>query len=140
MCSHVPANTYGLLPVESHPLTHLHNYILAEIAVKTIGNWQDAMVRAYDSCLCFFIVFTFYLSGYSDLDLLLPPNNPIPKPSQYAQCQLSATINFMCSREFKMHRNWYVFLFSLAIPSNPFFKVDVSALNLGMIAAYYNIS
>ena len=39
-----------------------------------------------------------------------------------------------------MYRNWYVFPFSLAILSNPFFTVDVPALNLGMIAAYYNIS
>ena len=45
MCSHVPANTYGLLqevlaeglPIESHFLTRLlHDYFLAEIAVKTI--------------------------------------------------------------------------------------------------------
>jgi pre-mRNA-splicing helicase BRR2 len=33
------------LPIESHLPTHLrHNYFLAEIAVKTIENKQDAMV------------------------------------------------------------------------------------------------
>ena len=34
------------LPIESHLSTHmLHDYFLAEIAVKTIENKQDAMVR-----------------------------------------------------------------------------------------------
>ena len=34
------------LPIESHLPTHmLHDYFLAEIAVKTIENKQDAMVR-----------------------------------------------------------------------------------------------
>ena len=82
------------LPIESHLPTHLlHDYFLAKIAVKTIKNKQDAMVSAYDSCLCFLIVFTFYLSGYSDLDLLYRRiTQSIPKPLQYAQCQPSATI------------------------------------------------
>ena len=35
------------LPIESHLPTHmLHDYFLAEIAVKTIENKQDAMVRS----------------------------------------------------------------------------------------------
>ena len=35
------------LPIESHLPTHLlHDYFLAEIAVKTIENKQDAMVGA----------------------------------------------------------------------------------------------
>ena len=34
------------LPIESHLRTHmLHDYFMAEIAVKTIENKQDAMVR-----------------------------------------------------------------------------------------------
>jgi pre-mRNA-splicing helicase BRR2 len=38
------------LPIESHLPTHLlHDYFLAEIAVKTIENKQDAMVSDYDS-------------------------------------------------------------------------------------------
>ena len=50
------------LPIESHLPTHLlHDYFLADIPVKTIENKQDAMVSAYDSRLCFFIVLTFYL-------------------------------------------------------------------------------
>ena len=81
------------LPIESHLPTHLlHDYFLAEIAVKTIENKQDAMVSAYDSYLCFFIVITFYLLGYSHLDLLLPPNDPKPELLQSAQCQPSASI------------------------------------------------
>jgi len=41
------------LPIESNLPTHLlHDYFLAEIAVKTIENKQDAMVSSYDSCLC----------------------------------------------------------------------------------------
>ena len=42
------------LPIESHLPTHLlHDYFLAEIAVKTIENKQDAMVR-------FSLVSTFF--------------------------------------------------------------------------------
>jgi pre-mRNA-splicing helicase BRR2 len=68
------------LPIESHLPTHLlHDYFLAEIAVKTIENKQDAMVSTYDSRLCFFVVLTFCLSGYSHLDLLLPPNDAKPE-------------------------------------------------------------
>lgn len=38
------------LPIESHLPTHmLHDYFLAEIAVKTIENKQDAMVSP-DAC------------------------------------------------------------------------------------------
>ena len=38
------------LPIESHLPTHmLHDYFLAEIAVKTIENKQDAMVGLYMS-------------------------------------------------------------------------------------------
>ena len=38
------------LPIESHLATHmLHDYFLAEIAVKTIENKQDAMVRCHSS-------------------------------------------------------------------------------------------
>ena len=39
------------LPIESHLPTHmLHDYFLAEIAVKTIENKQDAMVRFPSFC------------------------------------------------------------------------------------------
>lgn len=44
------------LPIESHLPTHmLHDYFLAEIAVKTIENKQDAMVC---STFSFFDIFT----------------------------------------------------------------------------------
>ena len=46
------------LPIESHLPTHLlHDYFLAEIAVKTIENKQDAMV-----CYLRFLSFRFFLS------------------------------------------------------------------------------
>lgn len=35
------------LPIESHLMNMLHDYFLAEIAVKTIENKQDAMVRVF---------------------------------------------------------------------------------------------
>jgi pre-mRNA-splicing helicase BRR2 len=36
------------LPIESHLATHyMHDYFLAETAVKTIENKQDAMVRLH---------------------------------------------------------------------------------------------
>ena len=40
------------LPIESHlPTNMLHDYFLAEIAVKTIENKQDAMVRVFPAVL-----------------------------------------------------------------------------------------
>ncbi len=42
------------LPIESHLPTHLlHNYFLAEIAVKTIENKQDATVIFIQFLSCF---------------------------------------------------------------------------------------
>jgi len=42
------------LPIESHLPTHLlHNYFLAEIAVKTIENKQDATVIFIQFSSCF---------------------------------------------------------------------------------------
>ena len=48
------------LPIESHLPTHLlHDYFLAEIAVKTIENKQDAMVSYlwFQLFSCFLIIF-----------------------------------------------------------------------------------
>ncbi len=58
------------LPIESHLPTHmLHDYFLAEIAVKTIENKQDAMVSLH------FVDSLFYLNnftlGCSYMDFLL---------------------------------------------------------------------
>jgi len=62
------------LPIESHLPTHLlHDYFLAEIAVKTIENKQDAMVSvavvvdfdSTDSCCV----------GYFNVDVFLPPDD-----------------------------------------------------------------
>jgi pre-mRNA-splicing helicase BRR2 len=66
------------LPIESHLPTHLlHNYFLAEIAVKTIENKQDAMVSLVfvvdfdgtDSCCV----------GYFNVGVFLPPDDAEPE-------------------------------------------------------------
>jgi pre-mRNA-splicing helicase BRR2 len=50
------------LPIESHLPTHLlHDYFMAEIAVKTIENKQDAMV------LLFYFVFFFHSLYVQDI-------------------------------------------------------------------------
>ena len=49
------------LPIESHLPTHLlHDYFLAEIAVKTIENKQDAMVNFWLSLSLFQVFELFY--------------------------------------------------------------------------------
>src|ERR1700730_13450061 len=61
------------LPIESHLPTHLlHDYFLAEIAVKTIENKQDAMVLLF--------YFRIFLSltvcaGHLNVDILLSPHD-----------------------------------------------------------------
>ncbi|KAF9818045.1 hypothetical protein IEO21_03006 [Rhodonia placenta] len=61
------------LPIESHLPTHmLHDYFLAEIAVKTIENKQDAMVITTSSQLAHR---ANSAPGHSDLDLLLPAHD-----------------------------------------------------------------
>ena len=58
------------LPIESHLPTHmLHDYFLAEIAVKTIENKQDAMVSLHvvDSLFCL----NNFTVGCSYMDFLL---------------------------------------------------------------------
>lgn len=58
------------LPIESHLPTHmLHDYFLAEIAVKTIENKQDAMVRFTDIIPSSILIISD--TGYLDMDLLL---------------------------------------------------------------------
>lgn len=73
------------LPIESHLPTHLlHDYFLAEIAVKTIENKQDAMV-----CDNLVLVATIVLpgnAGHFDLDVLLPADDSEPELLQLAQC------------------------------------------------------
>jgi pre-mRNA-splicing helicase BRR2 len=64
------------LPIESHLPTHLlHDYFLAEIAVKTIENKQDAMVSVgfYN-----WVILYNRLPGHFDLDILLPKDDAKP--------------------------------------------------------------
>lgn len=74
------------LPIESHLPTHLlHDYFLAEIAVKTIENKQDAMVSSS--------LFNSYnhlsqlnlFSGHSHMDVLLQTNDAKPELLQFKQ-------------------------------------------------------
>ncbi len=63
------------LPMESHlPTDMLHDYFLAEIAVKTIENKQDAMVCII--CFRHFTSINELLSGYFDMDVLLQTYDP----------------------------------------------------------------
>lgn len=65
------------LPIESHLPTHmLHDYFLAEIAVKTIENKQDAMV--IDIYNLSWLSLTF-LSGHPYLDIFLSKNDAEPE-------------------------------------------------------------
>jgi pre-mRNA-splicing helicase BRR2 len=103
------------LPIESHLPTHLlHDYFLAEIAVKTIENKQDAMVNP-GSIL---IIKSLTLStGYLDMDVLLQAHDAEPQLLQPSQCQSSTPVRssfgacgeyFERSRQFEVHCNRYV--------------------------------
>lgn len=105
------------LPIESHLPTHLlHDYFLAEIAVKTIENKQDAMD---------ILTWTFFYRR-----LTQNPNyyNLHNVNHQHLSDHLSELVENTLQdlTESKC----------IAIED----EMDVSALNLGMIAAYYNIS
>lgn len=79
------------LPIESHLPTHmLHDYFLAEIAVKTIENKQDAMVRFMRSIILHQIL--NICTGYLDMDVLLPLHDSKPELLQLAQCQPPAPL------------------------------------------------
>lgn len=61
------------LPIESHlPMNMLHDFFLAEIAVKTIENKQDAMVGL---CRRSMIDISDDHPGHLDMDLLLPKDD-----------------------------------------------------------------
>lgn len=80
------------LPIESHLPTHLlHDYFLAEIAVKTIENKQDAMVSAKFAIVLQGRLWRDLL-GYPDVDLLLSPDDSKPELLQPAQCQSSSIV------------------------------------------------
>lgn len=78
------------LPIESHLPTHLlHDYFLAEIAVKTIENKQDAMV----CFVCLYSYWSITISvGYFDMDILLPTDDSKSKLLQPSQRQPSTSV------------------------------------------------
>ncbi|KAI0088962.1 Sec63-domain-containing protein [Irpex rosettiformis] len=105
------------LPIESHLPTHmLHDYFLAEIAVKTIENKQDAMD---------ILTWTYFYRRMTQNPNYYNLHNVSHQYlsdhlSELVENTLSDLVNSKC----------------IAIED----EMDVSPLNLGMIAAYYNIS
>ncbi|TFY80397.1 hypothetical protein EWM64_g3621 [Hericium alpestre] len=105
------------LPIESHLPTHLlHDYFLAEIAVKTIENKQDAMD---------ILTWTYFYRrmtqnpNYYNLHSV-SHQHLSDHLSELVETTLNDLVNSKC----------------IAIEED----MDVTPLNLGMIAAYYNIS
>ncbi|KAI0302834.1 Sec63-domain-containing protein [Multifurca ochricompacta] len=105
------------LPIESHLPTHLlHDYFLAEIAVKTIENKQDAMD---------ILTWTYFYRRMTQNPNYYNLHNISHQHlsdhlSELVENTLSDLVNSKC----------------ITIED----EMDVSPLNLGMIAAYYNIS
>ncbi|KAH9029423.1 putative RNA helicase [Lactarius pseudohatsudake] len=105
------------LPIESHLPTHLlHDYFLAEIAVKTIENKQDAMD---------ILTWTYFYRRMTQNPNYYNLHNVSHQHlsdhlSELVENTLGDLVNSKC----------------IAIED----EMDVSPLNLGMIAAYYNIS
>ncbi|KAH7919595.1 Sec63-domain-containing protein [Leucogyrophana mollusca] len=105
------------LPIESHLPTHLlHDYFLAEIAVETIENKQDAMD---------ILTWTYFYRRMTQNPNYYNLHNVSHQHlsdhlSELVENTLQDLVNSKC----------------IAIED----EMDVSALNLGMIAAYYNIS
>lgn len=78
------------LPIESHLSSLLHDYFLAEIAVKTIEDKQDAMVRfnlSHENTMSLIANL-----GYLDMDVLLPTHDAKPELLQLTQCQPPASL------------------------------------------------
>ncbi|KAE9386751.1 Sec63-domain-containing protein [Gymnopus androsaceus JB14] len=105
------------LPIESHLPSMLHDYFLAEIAVKTIENKQDAMD---------ILTWTYFYRRMTQNPNYYNLHNVSHQHlsehlSELVETTLSDLMNSKC----------------IAIEDE---SDEVSPLNLGMIAAYYNIS
>ncbi|KDR76589.1 hypothetical protein GALMADRAFT_139507 [Galerina marginata CBS 339.88] len=105
------------LPIESHLPTHyLHDYFLAEIAVKTIENKQDAM-----DVLTWTYFYKRMLENPNYYNLHNTSHQHVSDHlSELVETTLNDLVNSKC----------------ISIED----EMDVAPLNLGMIAAYYNIS
>ncbi|KAF8320257.1 Sec63-domain-containing protein [Clavulina sp. PMI_390] len=105
------------LPIESHlPSNMIHDYFLSEIAVKTVENKQDAMD---------ILTWTYYYRRMTQNPNYYNLNNVSHKHlSDHLSELVENTLNDLVLSK------------CIAIED----EMDVSALNLGMIAAYYNIS
>ncbi|KAF9066554.1 Sec63 Brl domain-containing protein [Rhodocollybia butyracea] len=105
------------LPIESHLTSMLHDYFLAEIAVKTIENKQDAMD---------ILTWTYFYRRMTQNPNYYNLHNVSHQHlsehlSELVETTLTDLMNSKC----------------IAIEDE---SDEVSPLNLGMIAAYYNIS
>lgn len=141
------------LPIESHLPTHLlHDYFLAEIAVKTIENKQEAMV-SNKTCLYMFRG----LSGFFLQDILtwtffyrrLTQNPNYYNLHNVSHQHLSDHLSELVENTLQDLANSKCITIGSSSSGHLFCQwliprvedeMDVSALNLGMIAAYYNIS
>ncbi|KIP11835.1 hypothetical protein PHLGIDRAFT_124513 [Phlebiopsis gigantea 11061_1 CR5-6] len=105
------------LPIESHlPTNMLHDYFLAEIAVKTIENKQDAMD---------ILTWTYFYRRMTQNPNYYNLHNVSHQYlSDYLSELVESTLNDLVNSK------------CISIEDD----MDVSPLNLGMIAAYYNIS
>ncbi|KAG6370880.1 putative RNA helicase [Boletus reticuloceps] len=105
------------LPIESHLPTHLlHDYFLAEMAVKTIESKQDAM-----DILTWSYFYRRMTQNPNYYNLHNVSHQALSDHlSELVENTLQDLVNSKC----------------IAIED----EMEVSALNLGMIAAYYNIS
>lgn len=140
------------LPIESHLPSMLHDYFLAEIAVKTIENKQDAMVclsllnwLKYKLLLLLqdILTWTYFYRRMTQNPNYYNLHNVSHQHlsehlSELVETTLSDLMNSKC-----IGIGWSI-LFrvetSLLISSVEDESDEVSPLNLGMIAAYYNIS
>ncbi|KAG8936165.1 DEIH-box ATPase [Tulasnella sp. 418] len=105
------------LPIESHLPTHLlHDYFLSEIAVKTIENKQDAMD---------ILTWTYFYRRMTQNPNYYNLSNVSHRHlSDHLSELVESTLNDLVGSK------------CISIED----EMDVSPLNLGMIAAYYNIS
>ncbi|KAF9504269.1 hypothetical protein BS47DRAFT_1355400 [Hydnum rufescens UP504] len=122
MCQHTRKDFYKKflsegLPIESHLPTHMiHDYFLSEIAVKTIENKQDAMD---------ILTWTYFYRRMTQNPNYYNLNNVSHRHlSDHLSELVENTLNDLVMSK------------CIAIED----EMDVTALNLGMIAAYYNIS
>jgi len=140
------------LPIESHLPTHLlHDYFLAEVAVKTIENKQDAMVILFHlpAILSLCSVYSQDILTWTYFYRRMTQNPNYYNLHNVSHQHLSDHLSELVENTLNDLVNSKCITIGQSPPcifipaSDPVFaedEMDVSPLNLGMIAAYYNIS